>query len=100
MAPTSLAACRAFSTRRTEARMLSATINNPITLDRPKPALVLPAVENDPRPVAESRSPCPRCETRGDFGCRHQRPYIPLEPVGYSKNATRWDWRRSPRDSE
>jgi hypothetical protein len=32
----------------------------------------------DPRPVATSRAPCPRCAIRGDVGCRHQHSCAPI----------------------
>lgn len=37
--------------------------------------LSAPAQMNDDRPFALSRDPCPRCATRGDLGCAHQRPF-------------------------
>lgn len=38
---------------------------------------------NDPRPFATSREPCRICATRGDLGCKHQRPFSahPASPI-------------------
>lgn len=42
------------------------------------PRLAMPATgPDDPRPVALSREPCSRCQTRGDLGCPHQQPFAP-----------------------
>lgn len=56
-----------------EARRLA--ISNPIPIGRPTPTLARPAMDYDRRPIAADRGPCPRCATRGDLGCAHQRPY-------------------------
>lgn len=52
------------------------------TVDTPVPAIprysaralatLLPSSE---RPITASRESCPRCQTRGDLGCPHQRPF-------------------------
>ena len=42
-------------------------------LRQPQPPL--PAVDRSRLPVAQSREPCPRCQTRGDLGCDHQRAF-------------------------
>ncbi len=46
-----------------------------IDLDRPTPVLVAPATRGDRRPFARDRGPCPRCGTRGEFGCKHFAPF-------------------------
>ncbi|GEM_PF-2425078 len=52
--------------------------------ERARPAKIGPRLakpstgDDDPRPVALSREPCPRCQTRGDLGCAHQQPFQPL----------------------
>lgn len=50
------------------------TVKRPIPLDRPA-APRADAVPGDRRPPAWDRGPCPRCATRGDLGCAHQRPF-------------------------
>ena len=43
---------------------------------KPAPRLAMPSTgPDDPRPIALSREPCPRCSTRGDLGCPHQQPF-------------------------
>ena len=37
--------------------------------------------ENDQRPIAAGREPCPKCAVRGDIGCAHQRPDPALAPA-------------------
>lgn len=50
-----------------------------LELARPAPAPApTPIAEDDPRPFAFSREPCRRCQTRGDLGCAHQRPFQDL----------------------
>lgn len=58
-------------------------LTSPLPLRRQASVLSAPAVPGsvDRRPVAASRDPCPFCETRGDLGCAHQRPYEPPDPV-------------------
>lgn len=68
----------AFAERHREARKLSATALDPLPIGRACPVLVAPAKPADPRPPAFSRGPCPRCGTRGDLGCAHQAPFVPL----------------------
>ncbi len=46
----------------------------PLSNIRPTPVLALPEQPDDDRPVAVDRRPCPKCQTRGDLGCRHFRP--------------------------
>ncbi len=55
-----------------------------IELDRPAPVLTFPATPRDRRPVASGREPCPRCATRGDFGCKH---FAPSEAVMLVRDA-------------
>lgn len=58
-----------------------------------QPAVIaVPApLADDPRPIAWSREPCPRCAVRGDVGCAHQRPcppeLIPPELVPHAEVA-------------
>lgn len=50
---------------------------DPFPVAHPTPVLAAPALTaDDSRPIADSREPCPRCQTRGDLGCAHQRPFI------------------------
>lgn len=72
------AECGARSERRRIAGMIQNTAQ-PLELERPRPELRF-APKNLARlkhelPVAASREPCARCATRGDLGCRHQRPF-------------------------
>lgn len=60
--------------RRAIARML--TTAHPIPINRPMPVLAAPVLsDHDLRPFATNREPCRRCQTRGDLGCAHQRPF-------------------------
>jgi hypothetical protein len=97
MAPTSLAACRAFSDRHAQARMISATVNFPLDLDRPMPVLTQPAQPDDRRPPALSRDPCTHCQARGEVGCNHQRPYAGPDPVDWVPPGKRASARRYDR---
>lgn len=63
--------------RRKAARSSSGTATNPLAIDRPCPVRLRPAIPRDPRPIAASREPCLRCQTRGDLGCEHQAPFAP-----------------------
>ena len=66
--------------RKRDARKLSATALDFIPLDRPMPELrFAPPPAADPRPIAPSREPCPRCAIRGDLGCKHFAPFEPME---------------------
>jgi len=56
------------------------------TVDRPVPSIprysargVAVFLANSERPIAASRESCPRCQTRGDLGCAHQRPFGTVE---------------------
>lgn len=51
----------------------------PLPVARPCNVLSIAADqgEEDPRPFASGREPCPRCAVRGDIGCAHQRPFVP-----------------------
>ncbi len=49
------------------------TVSQPLPVDRPTPVLT-PSIIVPGQPIAASRAPCPRCGTRGDIGCAHQRP--------------------------
>ena len=86
-------ACRTFCERRQLAHMLS---SQPIDIDRPTPVLRYHPARADTRPAALTRDPCPRCQTRGDIGCAHQRPYTalasPVEP-GQREGRRRYDRR-------
>ena len=84
-----LAACREFCERRNRARQF-ANVGDPIPVQRPMPVLAYQAPADDIRPPALSRGPCLRCETRGDIGCAHQRPYEPVKAVEYRRNPPRW----------
>ncbi|MGB7407188.1 MAG: hypothetical protein WA908_01670 [Pontixanthobacter sp.] len=66
---------KAHADRYTDARKLAATIKNPFDHGKPVSTDSAPACEDDPRTPALSRGPCPRCGTRGDLGCKHQKPY-------------------------
>lgn len=63
--------------RRKAARSSSGSVTNPLSIDRPCPIRIRPAIPRDPRPMAVSREPCLRCQTRGDLGCEHQAPFVP-----------------------
>lgn len=65
--------------RRAEARFI--TFGQPLA-SRPAPspgfAAELTRLRlSDQRPIAQNREPCGRCGTRGDIGCKHQRPMEP-----------------------
>lgn len=66
--------------RRRLAGKISGTVHDPLPVNRPTPVFRFPAPAVDRRPPALSRGPCPYCETRGDLGCAHQRPYEPAPP--------------------
>lgn len=53
------------------------SMSDPLPVRHPTPVLSVPAQgPQDCRPIAVNREPCPRCETRGDLGCAHQRPFV------------------------
>lgn len=94
MAPIDMSTCRAFCERRQLAHMLS---SQPLDLERPAPILRYEPQERDTRPPAPSRDPCRRCNTRGDIGCAHQRPYsaasVTLPAPGQRTGRRRYDCR-------
>jgi hypothetical protein len=45
-----------------------------IELERETAVLAKPATDDDIRPRAASREPCPQCGARGDLGCDHFAP--------------------------
>lgn len=47
-----------------------------IELGREQRVETFEPAETDTRPEAVTRGPCPWCETRGEFGCKHQKPYL------------------------
>lgn len=61
--------------RRRIAMSSSGTVTNPLPIDRACPVMVeAPPPSADRRPQARDKSPCPRCLTRGDLGCKHFAP--------------------------
>ena len=56
--------------------------SRPLEINRPQPVMRHEPAGNDNRPTAADRSPCPRCNTRGDIGCAHQRPCDPIDVPG------------------
>ncbi len=58
-------------------RAMRLTTLEPLPTNRNIPPLVEPEWPQDSRPWASSREPCSKCGARGDFGCVHQRPYVP-----------------------
>jgi hypothetical protein len=63
--------------RRAQAWNTSGTVSDPLPVRHPTPILAAPERnDGDCRPFAPSREPCPRCQTRGDFGCALQRPFV------------------------
>lgn len=76
--PELVASAKAHAARHHDVRKLSATALGAVPIDHPCPELAAPAREDDPRPPAFSREPCHRCGARGDLGCAHQAPFVPL----------------------
>ena len=68
-------AANSFAARHREVRKLSGTSLNPVDHRKRTRIFSAASVESDPRPIALTRNPCPRCATRGDLGCAHQQPY-------------------------
>jgi hypothetical protein len=66
------AEAREMGTRRNLAFSIG-TVNKPLTILRPTQVLQ-PRIVVRGGPIAADREPCPRCATRGDIGCAHQRP--------------------------
>lgn len=67
-------AARRYRWRRI-AMSCSGTVAKPLPIDRPRPVMVeAPPAATDRRPPARDKSPCPRCQTRGDLGCKHFAP--------------------------
>lgn len=66
------------------ARAMRLTTLEPLPTTRDIKPLAAPVRgSNDPRPFATSREPCRICATRGDLGCKHQRPFSahPASPI-------------------
>lgn len=51
------------------------TVGRIVPINRPTPVMTeAPPPSADHRPQARDKSPCPRCQTRGDIGCKHFAP--------------------------
>lgn len=60
--------------RRRRAQTTGGGVTNILESRGDRPVLAPVITGQDRRPFAHGRDPCPRCNTRGDIGCRHQRP--------------------------
>jgi hypothetical protein len=69
----------AAAERRRNAALSTGTVVSALDHLGPQPVARFVPTASDRRRFAVSREPCPRCNTRGDLGCRHQRPYEPRE---------------------
>ena len=53
----------------------SGTVSNVVPVNHPTPVMIeAPPSSADRRPQARDKRPCPRCQTRGDLGCKHFAP--------------------------
>ena|SRR5690348_15397553 len=93
MMPFDPAEWREFCERKARARQF-ANVGEPIPINRPTPVLHYHPETRDARPPALSRGPCPKCETRGEIGCAHQRPFVAGEAIPYERYPARWNRRR------
>ena len=76
-----VAAAHAYYERHRDAKPLSGTAMANIPHGKSVAILTRPRSARDHRPMRESREPCPFCQTRGDFGCKHFAPFEEARPV-------------------
>jgi hypothetical protein len=59
---------------RAQAQKIGGGVTAPLAVNRACPVARQPGTAADTRPFGTERDPCPRCGTRGDYGCAHLRP--------------------------